>query len=193
MGLFFSTQIIYLLIFVVYPSFRKWHTWGSQYELCQFFIGFRSLVTSQWKWQLEQNPMSRLSDLCNVHGWHWGMGKRPLLACSRNSGCWYKLLQIIENLSSHTNRFICDLLGMHAFERSYLRPLAGRLFYRLCLQGLCYRDKDASGASRDYGTVYQASMRPSASCTASITESGPSYKPRIAACHIKEITSMLCH
>ena len=50
---------------------------------------------------------------------------------------------------------------MHAVE-SYQAPLAGRLFYRLCLRGLSYRDKDASGASRDYGAVYQASKRPSA-------------------------------
>ena len=28
-------------------------------------------------------------------------GKQPLLACSRNAGGWYKLLQIMENLSSY--------------------------------------------------------------------------------------------
>ena len=33
-------------------------------------------------------------------------GKRPLLACNRNAGGWYKLLQIIENLSSCINRCI---------------------------------------------------------------------------------------
>ena len=55
-------------------------------------------------------------------------------------------LQIIENLSSYKSRFICDLLGMRAVERSYPRPLAGRLFHRLCLRGSYYRNKDASGA-----------------------------------------------
>ena len=89
------------------------------------------------------------------------VGKRPLLAWCRNGDGWYKLLQIIENLSSYTKRFICDLLRMDAVERSYPRQLAGRLFYRLCLRSLCYRNKDASGASRDYGAVYQASTRPS--------------------------------
>ena len=51
---------------------------------------------------------------------------------------------------------------MRAVERGYPRPLADRQFYRLCLRGLYYRDKDASGASRDFGAVYQASTRPSA-------------------------------
>ena len=88
---------------------------------------------------------------------------RPLLACNRNTGGWHKLLQVIENLSSYTSWFICALLGMHAVERSYPRPLTGRLFNSLCLHALWYRDKDASGAIQDYGAVYQASMRPSVS------------------------------
>ena len=45
-------------------------------------------------------------------------GKRLLLAWSKNAGRWYKLSQIIENLSSHTSRFICDLSGMREVERS---------------------------------------------------------------------------
>ena len=28
-----------------------------------------------WKGQLDQTPMLHLSDLCNVHGWHRGMGE----------------------------------------------------------------------------------------------------------------------
>ena len=123
-------------------------------------------------------------------------GKRPLLVCSWNAGGWYKLLQIIENLSSYTNRLICDPLGMRAVERSYPRSLAGRLFYRLCLRGICYCDKDASGASRYYGAVYQASMQPSANVDSLvqtfITESGLSYKPMIVIFHIREITAILC-
>ena len=119
----------------------------------------RYIPVTLWKGQLDQNPMSRLSDLCNVRGWHRDMGKRPLLACSRNAGGCCKLLQSIENLSSYTNRFICDLPGMRAVERSCPIPLAGRLFYRLCLRGLRYHDKDASGTSRDYGALYQASTR----------------------------------
>ena len=53
--------------------------------------------------------------------------------------------------------------GMLAVERSYPGPLAGRLFYRLCLLSLCYPVRDANGASRDYGAVHQTSMQPSAS------------------------------
>ena len=80
-----------------------------------------------------------------------------------NAGGSYKLLQINENLSSRTNRCISDLLGMRAVERSYPRPLVGKQFYRFCLRGLCYHDKDARGASRDYGAVYQGSTPPSTS------------------------------
>ena len=113
-----------------------------------------------WKWQLDQNLMSRLPGPCNVHGWHRGLGKTTVLACSRDARDWCKLLQIIENLSSYKNRCICDFLGLRVVERSYPRPLAGRQFYCLCLRGLCYRDKDASSASRDYGAAYLASTRP---------------------------------
>ena len=60
-----------------------------------------------------------------------------------------------QNLSSHTSRFICDLLGMRVVERSCPRPLAGRLFYRLCLRGLSYRDKDAV----QVGTMEQSIRR----------------------------------
>ena len=99
--------------------------------------------------------------------------KRPLLACSKNAGGWYKLLKIIENLSSYTIRLICDPLGMREVKISYPRPLAGKLFYRFCLRGLCCSDKDASGTSRDYGPVYQASTRSSASVN---TFAQPPYK-----------------
>ena len=37
--------------------------------------------------------------------------KRLVLACCRNAGGWYKLLQFIENLSSYTGRLICDTWG----------------------------------------------------------------------------------
>ena len=73
------------------------------------------------KRQLDQNPILGVPELCNVRGWHQDIGKRPLLACSRNAGGWYKLFQIIENLSSCTSRCICDLLGMRAVERTYPR------------------------------------------------------------------------
>ena len=198
-GTNFSTQIIYLWFFVFYPSFHTWQRWGSLYEFCSFFIGFRPLVTSQghWKGQLDQNPVPRLANLCNVHGWHRGMGKLPLLACSRNVGGWCKLLQIIKNLSSYTSRFICDFPGMLALERNYPRQLTGRLFYRLCLHGLSYRDKESNGASQNYGVVYQASTRPSAKGNTFVQppsqNQGYRTKPMIAICHIKEITAILCH
>ena len=127
--------------------------------------GFRSTVTSQWHFEKGNYTKTRcrvclIFAMCvdGIKAWR----KRPLLACSMNAGVWYKLLQIIENLSSYTSRLICVLLAMRAVERSNPRPLASRLFYRLCLRGLCYCHKDASGASRDYGIGYQASTRPSA-------------------------------
>ena len=173
----------------------RWPMW-----IMLFFIGFRSLVISQWHFENGHQIKTRcrvclIYAMCkdDIEAW-W---KRPSLACSRNAGCWYKLLQIIENLSSYTNQFICDLLGMRAVERSYTRPLAGRLFYRLCLRGLCCRDKDVSSTSWDYGAVYQAKHAAKREwgyfCTASNTESGPSYKSRIVIYHIKEVTAILCH
>ena len=90
---------------------------------------------------------------------------------------------------------------MHPGDRSYPIPLAGRLFYRLCLWVLGYHDKNASGASRDYGTVYQASTRPRAGVDTFVQppsqnrapESGLLYKSSIVIFHIKEITVILCH
>ena len=32
-----------------------------------------------WKWQLDQNPTSRLSDQCNVNEWHRNMGKTTVI------------------------------------------------------------------------------------------------------------------
>ena len=39
-GTIFSTRIIYLSFFIVYPSFHAWHTWSGQYELCYFLLDF---------------------------------------------------------------------------------------------------------------------------------------------------------
>ena len=68
---------------------------------------------------------------------------------------WYKVLQIIEKLASHASRLICDLLGVCRVERGYPWPLAGRLFYRLCLWRLTYHHKDTSGKSWHCGAVYR--------------------------------------
>ena len=165
MGLFFRHKlfIVYISWFILVFIRDIHEVVNMNYADFHWISITRYIPVTLWKWQLDQNSMSRLSYLCNVHGWHRDMGKRPLLTCSRNAGGWYKLLQMIENLSSYTNRFICDLLGMCTVERSYPRQLAGRLFYRLCLRGLRYHDKDASGASRDYRAVYQASTRQRAS------------------------------
>ena len=175
MGLFFRhiLFIVYFLSFIL-VFIRDIHEVVNMNYAHFYWISITGYIkVTLWKGQLDQTPMSRLSDLWNVHGWHRVMGKRPLLAYSRNAGRWYELLQIIEKLSSHTSRFICNLLGMHAVERSYPRPLVGRLFYRLCLRGLSYRDKDTSGASREYGAVYQAEHAAKRECgyfcTASIT------------------------
>ena len=137
MGLFFRHELFIFYFFAFYPTF------------------IREVVDMNYA-----NFFCLIYAICMDDSEAWG--KRPLLAWCRNGDGWYKLLQIIENLSSYTNRFHCDLLGMGAVERSYPRPLAGRLFYRLCLRSLCYRNKDASDASRDCGTVYQARSRPSA-------------------------------
>ena len=83
-------------------------------------------------------------------------GKRPLLAKIKRTGWWYKILQIIENLSSHKSRFISDLVWMRAVDRSYPRPLAGRLFYRIRLWCLTYSHKDATV---QFGTMEQSIKR----------------------------------
>ena len=88
--------------------------------------------------------------------------QQPLLACIKGAGDWHKALHIIDNLSQHTIRFICALLGMRAVEMSYSSPLAGWLFYRLCLRGLTY-PKNASSVGWDCDAIYQASTRPIAS------------------------------
>ena len=105
--------------------------------------------------------------------------------------------KLSKNLSSQTSRFICDILGMCAVERSYPRPLIGRLFYRLCLRGLSYRDEDASGASRDnwnnLSGEHATKRECGYFCTASITESGLSYKQSTVISLIKEITAIFYH
>ena len=37
--IFFDTDYL-TFIFVVYPAFRTWHTWGGQYQLCWFLLDF---------------------------------------------------------------------------------------------------------------------------------------------------------
>ena len=197
MGLFFRRRlfIFYILRFILVFIRDTHEVVNIDYANFYWISITRYIPVTLWNGQLDQNPMSRLCDLCNVHGWHRDMGKRPLLVCSRNAGGWYKQLQIIGNVSSYTNRFICDLLGMRTFERSYPRPLAGRLFYRLCLRGSRCHDKDASGVRRAY--YMEQSIRRARGKrergTASITESWPSYKPRITIWHFKEIIAIWCH
>ena len=176
--------IFYVLLFIqtLIRDIREVVNMNYANFYCISITGY--IQVALWNEQLGQHPMSRLSDQCSVHGWHCGMGK-TLLACSRDTGVWNKLFVII-HWSIH--------LWSRAVQSSNQRPLVGRLFYRFCLWGLCYRDKDVSSASRDYGAVYQASKRSSA-CgyfgTTSCTESGLSHKPRIVMCHIKEIIALL--
>ena len=47
-----------------------------------------------------------------------------------------------------------------AVERSYRRPLVGRLYHRVSLEGLADRNTDTSGTSWDWGTVQPADTRP---------------------------------
>ena len=86
---------------------------------------------------------------------------------------------------------------MRAVERSYPRPPSGRLFYRICLRGLPYRPKDASGASWDYGATLLGEHAAKRDCeyfsTASITESGLSFSSREGICPAKEIAAILCY
>ena len=108
-GAIFSTQIIHLLFFVVYHSFHTWHTWVGQYEVCYFYwISITGYIpVTLWKGQLDKNPVSRLSDRCNVHWWHRGMEKTTVIGVYYD--CWRLVytIRIIENLSSYTSRFIC--------------------------------------------------------------------------------------
>ena len=154
-----------LLFFVVYPYIHKWHTWGSQYELRYFLLDFHlwSHPSDTLKTATISNP-----DVAPV----WPMQRAWITSKHGENECYLRVVRmqevhisyykLSENLVSYICRFICDLLGMRAVEKSYPRPLAGIVFHLLCLRGLCYRDKDASGASRNYGAVYQASTRPSA-------------------------------
>ena len=70
------------------------------------FIRYRSLVKSQWYFEKSNSSKTRCR-VCLAHAMciddiqAWG--KRPLLTCSRNAGGWYKLLQIIEKLSSYVS------------------------------------------------------------------------------------------
>ena len=49
--------------------------------------------------------------------------------------------------------FVTSLGCAQSQEAVQSHWLIGSSNYRLCLRGLCYRDKDASGASRDYGAA----------------------------------------
>ena len=88
---------------------------------------------------------------------------RPLLAYSMSAGGWYQSITynrkpVIIHKSTH--------MGPPNDERSrekLSKTLAGRVFYRPWFRGLIYRHKEPSVASWDYGVVYQASVRLSAS------------------------------
>ena len=111
--------------------------------------------------------------------------KRPLLTCRRRAGGWYIALQIIHNLSSHTSGFICDLLGMHTVERSYPRPLAGRLFY--CLKLSWKRRKRGKSGLR-------ASTRPSASVDTFVQppSQNQGHRTNIVICHTPRKLQLYC-
>ena len=142
-------------------TYVRWSIW-----IMLIFIGFRSQVTSQWHFE-KGNQIKTRCRVCLTYAMWWVISRHR-----ENDRYWrvvgmqavdinyYKLAEIC--LHAKIDAFVTDLLGMRAVERGYPRPLVGRQFYRLCLRGLCYRDKDASGASRDFGAVYQASTRPSA-------------------------------
>ena len=118
---------------MIYYTWRHFTTFAHNHMNCAiFFIFFfgggviGSISVTVWKGQLDQNPMSRQSKLCCVYGLHGAMGETTVIGvCSIGAGGWYKVLQIIENLSSPTSRFICKIVGMRTVERSHPRPLAG--------------------------------------------------------------------
>ena len=87
-------------------------------------------------------------------------GTRPLLACTRNA-------------EVDINYYKCSKTYHHAYQpinsiyfrlprdaRSRKKPSKTTGWYTILPslpRGLCYRDKDTSGTSRDYGAAYQAS------------------------------------
>ena len=65
-----------------------------------------------------------------------------------------KVLQITENLSSLSTRFINDVfMDVARSERSCPGPLASRVFHSLLFGGLAYRSGEPSGAIWDCGKV----------------------------------------
>ena len=133
---FFSTQIIHHLSSVVYSNFHTSQTWCGQYELCYIYwisiIGYIS--GTFWKGQLDLNPMSRQSELCSVHGWHQNMGGGGgddhyywRVVRVQGIGIIYKLSNTFHHIQFYS---FVPRLRVCAVDRSYPRPLAGRLFYR---------------------------------------------------------------
>ena len=150
--LFFSTEVIFIyfcsLFFFSYMTYMRESIWMVPI-LLDFNHWLHLSDILKRATQIKTRCRVSLSNaICmdDIEGW----GKRPLLACTKSAADWYKALHIIENLSSYAVRFICDLLWMCAVERSYPRPLAGRLFYRPRLRGLTYPPKCKR---RKFGTI----------------------------------------
>ena len=165
----------------------RWSIWSML-----IFVGFRSLVTSQWHFEKDNQIKTRcrvcltnLMCMDDIETW----GKRPLLACSRNAGDWYKLLKLSKTCQ-HTqlDSYVPSCMGMRAVDRSYPRPLPSGL---MLSRQRCKRCK--SGLSSSLSGEHAANRECGYFCTASITELGLSYKPGMVTYHIKEITAVLCH
>ena len=77
MGLFFRHKlfIVYFLLFIIVFTHDLHEVVNMNYANSHWISIIGYTPVTLWKGQLDQNPMSRLSDLCNVHGCHRGLGK----------------------------------------------------------------------------------------------------------------------
>ena len=85
----------------MYSSFHTWYTWAGQYWL--------------WKSKLNFDHWLHFSDIFNLYSVHDGIGtwrQWPLLVCTKGAGDWYESIKITENLLSHTNQFVRNLIGI---------------------------------------------------------------------------------
>ena len=114
---------------------------------------------------------------CNDHIEAWG--KRMLLACSRNAGSWYKLYNLLKTchrtqVDSFVTPWGCaqskEAIQDHWLVDYSFLPSGFMLSWQRCKRCNSGPGSSLSGehaAKHEYGYF----------CTASITGSGPSYKP----------------
>ena len=154
-----------------YSTYMGWAIW-----IMPIFIGFRSLVTSQWHFEKGNSIKTRCRvsltyAVCMVDTEEWGNDRYwPIVRVQEVVIKYYELSK-----TCHKSIHLW-LPGIRAVAKSQPRPQGGGLFYCLCLRGLTYRHRNANDASWDYGAVYKASTQVRVWILLHITESGLSYK-----------------